>query len=170
MARGYEKLKKVLTTAFIAFICSLTLFCACDPFADYAATDLAPKTGLIFDFFEDDGDEAALEAAKDKYMGGDSVVLLKDYNEYKAFGIDFGYTQGYFNNNYLLVALAISCSSDGYKFDRVIVKDDCLYPVILKNKITEGEAVTCDVIYWVYYAEVAADTDCSAGEILYEER
>ena len=50
-------------------------------------------------------------------------------------------------NNYLLVALAISCSSDGYKFDRVIVKDNCLYPVILKNKIAEGDAVTDDIIY-----------------------
>lgn len=73
-------------------------------------------------------------------------------------------------NNYLLVVLAISCSSDGYKFDRVIVKDNCLYPVILKNKIAEGDAVTCDIIYWVYYAEVAAETGCSAGEILYEYR
>lgn len=73
-------------------------------------------------------------------------------------------------NNYLLVVLAISCSSDGYKFDRVIVKDNCLYPVILKNKIAEGDAVTDDIIYWVYYAEVAAETGCSAGEILYEYR
>lgn len=73
-------------------------------------------------------------------------------------------------NNYLLVALTTSCSSDGYKFDRVIVKDSCLYPVILRNKIAEGDAVTTDIIYWVYYAEVAAETGCSVGEILYEYR
>ena len=52
----------------------------------------------------------------------------------------------------------------------MIVKDNCLYPVILKNKIAEGDAVTDDIIYWVYYAEVAAETGCSAGEILYEYR
>lgn len=169
-ARGYENVKKVFATAFIAFICSLTLFCACDPFADYTATGLEPKTSVIYDFFEDERDEAALDAAIDKYKGGDSLVLIKSYNEYKVFGIDFGYTEGFFRNNYLLVALAISCSSNGYKFDRVIVKDNCLYPVILKNKIAEGDAVTCDIIYWVYYAEVAAETGCSAGEILYEYR
>ena len=41
-------------------------------------------------------------------------------------------------------------------------------PVILKHKIAEGDAVTDDIIYWVYYAEVAAETDYSVGEILYE--
>lgn len=161
-------MKNVSTSVFMAFICSLTLFCACDPFADYSVAGLEPQSAVIYDFFEDDYNDAALEAATAKYKGGDSIVLLKNYNDYNAFGIDFGYTEGFFRNNYLLVALAISCSSDGYKFDRVIVKADCLYPVILKHKIAEGDAVTDDIIYWVYYAEVAAETDYSVGEILYE--
>lgn len=167
--RGY--VKKVFASVFSVLAAFTLLLCACaDPYADYTASGLEPKTAVIYDFFDVGNDYSALEEAEKKYLEGSRLELFTDYADYEAFGIEFGYTKGYFDKNALLVFLTTSCSSDGLKFERILVKDNKLCPVISRNTIHDGDAVTADIIYWVYYAEVPAENNYGAGEVIYEFR
>ena len=156
-----KKYLRIITLMLL--VCSLSvIFSACteDPYKDYAASGLEPKTRS--DFSEE------WEFAK--WHSDTELNLLTSYSDYKDFDIELGYTEAYFEHNFLLIFLRTGCSSDNLQFVEVLENDSKLFPVLERNYIGPNDPVTEDIIYYVFYVEVPGDGNYTIGEVINKTR
>ena len=97
----------------------------------------------------------------------DTVELITDYETYSAYQFDLDYTEGFFENNNLLVFIVQSCSSDQMEYVELREKDGVLYPLFERAKIGENDPVTEDIIISSYCVEISKELEYKAGEITY---
>ncbi len=142
--------------------------CTADPFAGYNQTDLEPKTASIYDCFDFDDPQADFSQFSYEHNYWDELSIFYTYEEYTAYGLDLGFSAGFFEENDLLVLLTTSCTSDKYKFTKVLEKDGALYAVISRHKYYYGEEANTDIINWIYYVEVPSSANYKCGEVLYD--
>ena len=96
-----------------------------------------------------------------------TVELITDYATYSAYQFNLDYTEGFFENNNLLVFIVQSCSSDQMEFVELREKDGVLYPLFERAKIGENDPVTEDIIISSYCVEISKELEYKAGEIIY---
>ncbi len=153
-------MRKFLTGVIGALLCIVGVGCK-DPYKDYVTTDLSPQNANPYMCVQ------GKDFDNPVYNDWNKVELIKTFERYEAYRLDLGYTEGYFENNWLAIILKTSNSSDGFSFVEVLENENILYPVIEKNEIEEGGAVPDDVIYHLYYVEVAANGGYELGDIVY---
>ena len=147
----------------VLLVCSIgVVFSACvdDPYKDYVSSQLVPKTTLV----------AYSEQNFVKWNSDTKLKLLTSYTDYKNFGVDLGYTKGYFELNSLLIFLQSTCSSENHQFVDILEKDGKLYPVVEHNNIGPNDPVTDDIIYYAFYAEVSNSDNYKIGEVIFKTR
>ena len=153
-------MKKISKLIYLLFVvcCIAVLFTSCteDPYKDYVATGLQPKT-IDVGYSED---------VYVKWMTDTQLTLLTTYSEYKNYDVDWGYSQGYFENNSLLVFLRTGCSTDNLQFVEVLEKDGKLYPVVEINPYGPNDPSTDDIILYVFYVEISSGANYSVGETI----
>lgn len=156
------KTLKILLPVLLLLCSIATLFSACtrDPYKNYLSSGLEPKTKI----------DVSDEPDWDRWNSDTELHLLIAYSDYEKFGIDLGYTEGYFELNSLLIFLRTDNSSDNVKFVDVLQNDGKLYPVLERNYIAPGEPVTADVIRYVFYVEVPNSGNYSVGEVVNRTR
>ena len=147
-------MKKTISLVFalITFLLCLTA-CETDKYIDYHATNMEAKTFTTY------YDDLIFET--------DTVELITDYETYSAYQFDLDYTEGFFENNNLLVFIVQSCSSDQMKYVELREKDGALYPLFERAKIGANDPVTEDVIISSYCVEISKELEYKAGEIIY---
>lgn len=154
---------KFIATSLLTLLscCAILLTCcAQDPYKNYTATGL--KTGSpVYDDFNDYNDYGFKTL---------NAKLFTTFAEYSKYNFDLDYTEEYFELNNLLVFSVDCCSSDGMEFIEIMQNENALYPVFLRNKIEDGEAVTNDFIVMSFYTEVSKSSGYSLGEIIYKYR
>lgn len=157
------KIKKFLISLLLIISC-IFAFSACtdDPYKDYKASGLEPKT-KVDEYSEQNFSVWNFES---------ELKLLTSYFEYKNFDVylDLGFTESYFELNSLLVFLRTGCSSDNIQFVDVWENDGKLYPVLERNKIGADDTVTTDIIYYVFYVEIPNSENYTIGEIINKTR
>lgn len=147
-------MKKALSLA-LALITLLFCLTACktDKYKDYHATNMEAKTFTTY------YDDLVFETG--------TVELITDYETYSAYRFNLDYTEGFFENNNLLVFIVQSCSSDEMEFDELREKDGVLYPLLERKKLGANDPVTEDIIISSYCVEISKDLEYKAGEIIY---
>ena len=147
-------MKKVvsLILALITLLSCLTA-CGMDKYNDYHVTNMQAK-GFT------PGDE-------DLIFETNTVELITDYEKYSSYHFNLDYTEGFFENNNLLVFIVTSCSSDQMKYVELRDKDGLLYPLFERKKIGKNEPVTDDFILHSYCVEISKEFEYKAGEIIY---
>jgi len=145
----------------------MLVFSACtdeqaDPYKDYVSSGLVPKTKV------DEYSEHNFAV----WNSENELKLLTSYSEYENFDVylNLGYTTAYFELNSLLVFLRTGCSSDNIRFVDVLEDDGKLYPVLESNKFGTDDAVTSDIIYYVFYVEIPNNENYTIGEIINKTR
>ena len=141
-----------LVLALITLLFCLTA-CGTDKYKDYHATNMEAKTFTTY------YDDLIFET--------DTVELIADYATYSAYQFNLDYTEGFFENNNLLVFIVQSCSSDQMKYVELRDKDGLLYPLFERKKIGKNEPVTDDFILHSYCVEISKEFEYKAGEIIY---
>ena len=141
-----------LVLALITLLLCLTA-CGTDKYKDYHATNMEAKTFTTY------YDDLIFET--------DTVELIADYETYSAYQFNLDYTEGFFENNSLLVFIVQSCSSDQMEYVELRVKDGVLYPLFERAKIGENDPVTEDIIISSYCVEISKKFEYKAGEIIY---
>ena len=141
-----------LVLALITLLFCLTA-CGTDKYKDYHATNMEVKT------FSTEYDNLIFET--------DTVELITDYETYSAYQFNLDYTEGFFENNNLLVFIVQSCSSDQMEYVELKEKDGVLYPLFERAKIGENDPVTEDVIISSYCVEISKGLEYKAGKIIY---
>ena len=156
-----KKLSKLICFVLVAY-CVAVFFAACteDPYADYVATGLQPKTN----------DVGYSEDVYVKWMTDTQLTLLTTYSEYQDYDVDLGYSKGYFENNSLLIFLRTGCSTDNLQFVEVLEKEGKLYPVVEINPYGPNDPSTDDIILYVFYVEISSGVNYSVGEIITKTR
>ncbi|MBR2969285.1 MAG: hypothetical protein IKC36_05530 [Clostridia bacterium] len=127
--------------------------CETDKYKDYHATNMEAKTFTTY------YDDLIFET--------NTVELITDYETYSAYQFDLDYTEGFFENNNLLVFIVQSCSSDQMKYVELREKDGVLYSLFERAKIGENDPVTEDIIISSYCVEISKELEYKAGEIIY---
>ena len=147
-------MKKIvsLILALITLLSSLTA-CGMDKYKDYHVANIQAKGFTL-------GDE-------DLIFETNTVELITDYEKYSSYHFNLDYTEGFFENNNLLVFIVTSCSSDQMKYVELRNKDGMLYPLFELKKIGENEPVTEDFIVHSYCVEISKEFEYKAGEIIY---
>ena len=147
-------MKKTLSLilALITLLFCLTA-CRIDKYKDYHATNMEAKTFTTY------YDDLIFET--------NTVELITDYETYSAYQFDLDYTEGFFENNNLLVFIVQSCSSDQMKYVELREKDGVLYSLFERAKIGENDPVTEDIIISSYCVEISKELEYKAGEIIY---
>ncbi len=147
-------MKKTLSLV-LALITLLFCFTACetDKYKDYHATNMEAKTFTTY------YDDLIFET--------NTVELITDYETYSAYQFNLDYTEGFFENNNLLVFIVQSCSSDQMEYVELREKDGVLYPLFERAKIGENDPVTEDIIVSSYCVEISKELEYKAGEIIY---
>lgn len=147
-------MKKVvsLILALITLLSCLTA-CGTDKYKDYHATNMQARRFTT-------GDE-------DLIFETNTVELITDYEKYSSYRFNLDYTEGFFENNNLLVFIVTSCSSDQMKYVELRDKDGLLYPLFERKKIGKNESVTADIIIYSYCVEISKGFEYKAGEIIY---
>lgn len=154
-------MKTKLFAALCAALCALT-FSACnpaDPYKDYLASSIEAAPMPL---------GSAHEVAFS--FGSNRAELFCDYQSFAAEKLPLNYTEGYFENNDLLVFATHCCSSDNMKFGEVLENEGKLYPVFYRDYIPDGAAVTEDFIVLIYYAEVPKSAGYTLGEVIFRYR
>ena len=154
-------MKTKLFAALCAALCALT-FCACkpaDPYKDYLASSIEAAPMPL---------GSAHEVAFS--FGSNRAELFCDYQSFAAEKLPLNYTEGYFENNDLLVFATHCCSSDEMEFGEVLENEGKLYPVFYRDYIPDGAAVTEDFIVLIYYAEVPKSAGYTLGEVIFRYR
>ena len=141
-----------LVLAIITLLFCLTA-CGTDKYKDYHATNMEAKTFTTY------YDDLIFET--------DTVELITGYETYSAYQFNLDYTEGFFENNNLLVFIVQSCSSDQMQFVELREKDGVLYPLFERAKIGENDPVTEDIIISSYCVEISKELEYKAGEIIY---
>jgi hypothetical protein len=145
-------MRKVLSLILVAitFLFCLTA-CKTDKYKDYHATDMQAKSftpsGLFFKT--------------------NTIELTTDYKKYSSYHFNLDYTEGFFENNSLLVFIVMSCSSDRMEYVEIREKDGVLYPLFERKKLGEKDPVTQDIIYHSYCVEIPKEVEYKAGEVIY---
>ena len=154
MYKEVNTIKKTLSLvlALITLLFCLTA-CGTDKYKDYHATNMEVKT------FSTEYDNLIFET--------DTVELITDYETYSAYQFNLDYTEGFFENNNLLVFIVQSCSSDQMEYVELREKDGVLYPLFERAKIGENDPVTEDIIISSYCVEISKELEYKAGEIIY---
>ena len=142
-----------LILVIVMFLFCLTA-CGTDKYKDYYATDMQAKG-----FMQDDEVLINFEP--------NTVELITDYETYSAYQFNLDYTEGFFENNSLLVFIVQSCSSDQMEYVELREKDGVLYPLFERAKIGENDPVTEDIIISSYCVEISKELEYKAGEIIY---
>ena len=127
--------------------------CGTDKYKDYHATNMEAKTFTTY------YDDLIFET--------NTVELITDYETYSAYQFDLDYTDGFFENNNLLVFIVQSCSSDQMEYVELREKDGVLYPLFEREKIGANDPVTEDIIISSYCVEISKELEYKAGEIIY---
>ena len=141
-----------LVLALITFLLCLTA-CETDKYKDYHATNMEAKTFTTY------YDDLIFEI--------NTVELITDYETYSTYQFNLDYTEGFFENNSLLVFIVQSCSSDQMEYVELREKDGVLYPLFERAKIGENDPVTEDVIISSYCVEISKGLEYKAGKIIY---
>ena len=147
-------MKKTLSLllALITLLFCLTA-CVTDKYKDYHATNMEAKTFTTY------YDDLIFET--------DTVELITDYETYSAYQFNLDYTEGFFENNNLLVFIVQSCSSDKMQFVELREKEGMLYPLFEREKIGANDPVTDDIVISSYCVEISKDFEYKAGGIIY---
>ncbi len=147
-------MKKVVSL-ILAVVMLLPCFTACgtDKYKDYHATNMEAKTFTTY------YDDLIFET--------DTVELITNYETYSAYQFNLDYTEGFFENNNLLLFTVQSCSSDKMEYVELREKDGVLYPLFELAKIGENDPVTEDIIISSYCVEISKELEYKAGEIIY---
>ena len=155
-----KKLAKVICLCLLV-CCVAVLFAACteDPYKDYVASGLEPKTC-----------NATYGADYEKWFSNRELTLLTSYVAYAVFDVDLGYTKSFFENNSLLIFLRTGCSTDNLQFVEVLQKDGKLCPVLEINPYGPNDPATDDIICYAFYVEVPNSANYSVGEIILKTR
>ena len=156
-----RKLSKIVIL-FILVCTIVVLFSACaeDPYKGYVSSELEPKTKI----------DHSEEYDRNKWYFDMELHLFTTYSQYNEFDIDLGYTEGYFEHNFLLIFLRTGNSSSNIKFVDVLERDGKLCPVLESNYIGPDEPVTDDVIYYVFYVEIPNSVNYIIGEVINKTR
>ena len=147
-------MRKVLSLILVAitFLFCLTA-CKTDKYKDYHVTNMQAK-GFT------PGDE-------DLIFETNTVELIADYEKYSSYHFNLDYTEGFFENNSLLVFIVMSCSSDQMEYVEIREKEGVLYPLFERKKLGEKDPVTEDIIYHSYCVEISKEVEYKAGEVIY---
>ena len=150
-----------IISLFLLVCCLFMIFAACieDPYKDYVASGLEPKTMRI-DYSE---------KIYTKWNSNTKLNYLTSYTDYENFDIDLGYTKAYFELNSLLIILQTTCSSENHQFIEIVEKDGKLYPVVEHNYIGPDDPITEDIIFYVFYAEIP-NSGYTIGELILRTR
>ena len=97
-----------LVLALITLLFCMTA-CETDKYKDYNAANMEVKTFTTY------YDDLIFEV--------DTVELITDYQTYSNYQFNLNYTEGFFENNKLLVFIVQSCSSDQMEFVEIREKD-----------------------------------------------
>ena len=146
-------MRKILSLSLSFIMISCLTACVTDKYKDYHATNMQAK---IF-----------TPAPEDLVFTINTVELITDYDTYAAYRLNLDYTEGFFENNNLLVFMVTSCSSDQMQFIEIQENDGKLYPLFERKKIGINEPVTDDIILSSYCAEISKEMEYKAGTILY---
>lgn len=148
-----------MTISCLTLILFSIIFTSCtkDPYKDYVTSGLEPMT-KVCDYSNEKSELWSNNANK--------ILIFNDYKDYNNFGIDLGYTEGFFEQNSLMLLLDSTNSSDNDKFVDVLVNEGKLCPVVEYNYIKEDDPVTDDIILYIFYSEFKTSDNYTAGEII----
>lgn len=154
-------MKTKLFAAVCAALCALT-FCACkpaDPYKNYSSSGIITAP-VPYAYPEEDPSA----------FGYDRAELFTDYESFAEEKLPLDYTEGYFENNDLLVFTTHCCSSDEMEFGEILEFEGKLYPLFYRNYLPDGAAVTTDFIALAYYAEIPKSEGYSLGKVIFRYR
>lgn len=158
-----RNLKRLLPIVLL-ICCIAVVFSACseEPYKDYVASGLEPKTKVA----------TYNEKHSALWNSENELNLLTSYSAYKHFDIDLdlGYTKAYFEYNSLLIFLRTGCSSDNLKFVDVLENDGKLYPILECNENGPNDPITDDIIHYIFYVEIPNSSNYTIGEIINKTR
>jgi hypothetical protein len=147
----------VLPCALLILFSIIFASCTKEPYKDYVTSGLEPMT-KVFDYSNEEYD------LWDKNQN--KIFIFNEYKDYNNFGVDLGYTEGFFEQNSLMLMLEQTNSSENDKFVDVLVNYGKLCPVIERNDVKESDTVTDDIILYIFYSEFKTSDNYTAGEII----